>query len=130
MITAAQSCQCCGAPYGETGDTQWANGQVRCRRHYGRNPCAIEGCTRTTSADGYYADNDWLCGEHWRRFVPPRSKYRRHYHALHRRGKRLDWPMPLRRQYWRYWTMLVRRARRLAAEGTLDVNEINRVMGW
>jgi hypothetical protein len=63
------SCRCCGT---------WAEPNLRCLKHQGRNPCAIEGCQRTTSAPrGRLADDGWMCAEHWRRHVPPHSTVRR-----------------------------------------------------
>ena len=92
----APACACCGSQYriwsGSSRKAPWLDleqpgvGIWRCRKHVGRNPCAIEGCTRTRAADRTYGDDQWLCAEHWRRFCPPRSMRRRAYHAFFRKG--------------------------------------------
>jgi hypothetical protein len=104
--------------------------EYRCRKHRDRNPCAIEGCTRTRAANGDYANDRTLCSEHWRRFVPPRSKLRRAYHAHWRRAKKLDWSPKRVRAFDRFWATLVARARRQSVEGRLDMTEINKMFGW
>jgi hypothetical protein len=120
-------CQCCGQPA-----TVWYVGeQRRCHKHWGRNPCLIEGCTRTTAVkDGRHHCEDWICGLHWRSLVPPRSKLRRTYHAHFRRAKRIGWTPETEEKFWRFWTLLVRQARRRADHGFVDEAEINRLMGW
>jgi hypothetical protein len=125
----AEYCHCCGHHW-DIGP-----GEVRCFRHHGRNPCAIEGCRRSRVAplaNGRYhhADDQWLCSQHWRMFVPPRSRARRTYHAYFRKAKRYGWDDDLERRFWRYWRKLVRRARKASEEGSLDEREINRLMGW
>lgn len=138
-IEPAPRCQCCGEfsiwEHNESLTT-WENGQTRCARHHDRNPCAIDGCKRTTAAtvDGrghpiIEADR-WLCGEHWRRYVPPRSRLRRLYHAHFRRGKREGWTMKRNRQFNRFWGFLVRVARKRHEGGFIDETEIARLMGW
>lgn len=127
-------CQCCGAAFvpAETESlTTWGNGQSRCARHHDRNPCAIDGCKRTTSAhQGRLADDQWLCSEHWRRFVPPRSARRRAYHAFFRRAKRQGgWTSEDRKRFWRFWDGLVRSARRRSADGFIDESAIGRLFG-
>lgn len=102
----------------------------RCQKHVDRNPCVIEGCKRSTDARGNLEVDGWMCGEHWRRYVPPRSRARRLYHAHFRRAKKHGWTADNRRSFWRYWERLVSRARAHATEGHLDVNEINKLMGW
>lgn len=107
------------------------SGAVRCDRHYGRNPCAIEGCKRTTAApsSGELRNDQWFCGEHWRRYVPPRSLRRRLYHRFFRLAKRDGWGDDLRRRFWRFWDRLVADARRRATEGDLNMDEIERIIG-
>lgn len=137
-------CGCCGAScLNRASLTIWANGQARCGSHHDRNPCAIEGCKRSTAApkDGrgipFIRDDQWLCSEHWRRFVPPRSLRRRAYRAFWRKAKRVgctgggDWPADLERQYWRFWDQLVATARaKTDGRGYIDEREINRLFGW
>lgn len=120
-------CQCCGL----IADIEWANGQARCEKHHARNPCAIEGCTKTTSTDkGPRRDDQFLCAEHWRRFVPPRSRRRRIYHAYFRKAKRYGWNDRLAAQFWRFWHRIVADARKRSQDGHIDEAEINRLMGW
>lgn len=97
-----------------------------------RNPCAIEGCTRTRAApsSGELADHQYLCGTHWRRYVPPRSRRRQAYLAFWRKAEKEGWHEDLRKRYWRFWDALVASARARHAAGALDVAEINRIMGW
>jgi len=132
-------CGCCGAalvPAEAASITSWTNGATRCDRHQGRNPCAIEGCRRTRAAprsaegEAHHADDQWLCADHWRRFVPPRSARRRAYHGFFRRAKRHGWTVDLRQRFWRFWDQLVRQARRRAAAGHLDQAAIGRMFGW
>lgn len=125
-------CACCGAASAREGGgsvTTWPSGQTRCARHHDRNPCAIEGCKRSLSASGDLRSDLWLCGEHWRRYVPPRQARRRAYHAFFRRAKRHGWDADLRRKFWRYWFALVAQARRKAEGGSINVAEIERLFG-
>lgn len=116
------SCRCCG---------EWAAGDERCHRHRDRNPCAIEGCQRTTKAPrGRLADDGWMCAEHWRRHVPPHSKLRRAYHRFWRIAKKTGWTPELIRRFNRFWDGLVARARREASGGRIDVDEIHKLFGW
>ncbi len=142
-IVPAPSCGCCGSNWwrdgwGDSGPlrlmvdaSQVENRTWRCEKHVERNPCAIEGCRRTTAApeSGRLGSDQWLCGEHWRRFVPPRSLRRRAYHAYFRRAKREGWSPPLRRKFWRFWDSLVASARSRAAGGHIDKGEIERLFG-
>jgi hypothetical protein len=121
-------CRCCGDQV-----TLPARGpHHRCDRHAGRNPCIIEGCKRTTAApeNGRLSSDEWICGEHWRKYVPPRSRLRRLYHAHFRRGKREGWTMKRNRQFHRFWDFVVRVARKRHEGGFLDEAEIARLMGW
>jgi len=106
-------CECCGEPavsWPEAARDDRNGG--RCERHRGRNPCVIEGCKRTTEApEGRLSTLQWFCGEHWRRFCPPRSRRRRAYHAFFRLAKRHGWTYRLNSQYWRFWYSLVAVAR-------------------
>jgi len=140
VLERVPCCHCCGADFSEVRERngsimQWPNGQVRCDRHHDRNPCAIEGCKRTRAAPTndkgfpFMADDQTLCGEHWRRYVPPRSRVRRTYHAHFRRAKRQGWTMKNERAFWRFWTALVAQARRRSTEGFLDIAEIDRLLG-
>lgn len=132
-IERVPNCGCCWQ------DASWSSGKhYRCSKHVGRNPCAIEGCTRTRAApdNGQLANDQWLCGVHWRAYVPPRSKRRRAYHAFFRLAKREarlggdGWPPELRVKFWRFWATLVANARRRATAGYLDEAAINREFGW
>src|SRR5690606_28452251 len=111
-MTPTPSCSCCGAP-------AWAN--RRCTKHQDRNPCLVEGCTRTRRApDGRLADDQVICGQNWRAYVPPRSMMRRAYNAHWRRAKRIGWNEDTIEAYERFWDALARRVRRQASEGVLD----------
>lgn len=102
---------------------------VRCSKHLGRNPCAIEGCTKTTKAEGRHASDSWLCAEHWRIGCPPRSKTRLVYHRYFRRAKRFGWNDESAASFNAFWRRLVARARKRCA-GDIDMNEINAMFGW
>lgn len=103
----------------------------RCQMHQSRNPCVIEGCSRSTAArQGILETDGWMCAEHWRRYVPPRSPLRRAYSRFFRIAKREGWSIGLRNRYWRFWAGLVARARRQSTEGRLDMAEINAMFGW
>lgn len=124
-ISDIAACGCCG----EIASVHNAH-HHRCTKHVGRNPCGVEGCTRTTAAGGGYGNEFWICGEHWRRYVPARSKIRRHYHLLRRIGKRKGWSIKMREKYWRYMRWLVEQARRKATAGKFDMSEVNKLFGW
>jgi hypothetical protein len=125
------TCSCCGIP-------AWDNG--RCTKHQGRNPCAVEGCTRTRAvpAGGALANDQTICGEHWKRYVPPRSRTRRAYHLFFRQAKQHGWGYKGKRgksarldwRFDRFWGKLIRMVRRRADGGHLDEAAINRLMGW
>lgn len=122
-LVAVPSCHCCGEP-------AWEN--RRCTKHQDRNPCVVEGCTRTAKApDGRLGSDQVVCGEHWRRFVPPGSRGRRAYNRHRARGRRLDWPPEAVEAFHRFWDLLVAQIRRRAADpGHLDQREIERMFGW
>jgi hypothetical protein len=68
---------------------------------------------------------------------PPRSRARRAWNTLWRRGKRDEavrgkgnWSPELVDQFWRFWELLVHRAQRIEENGRLDVEEINKIFGW
>ena len=126
-------CECCGATaitfVGRGDDRSYLN--ARCNAHVERNPCAIEGCRRTSEVKGAgYGNDQWLCAEHWRRYVPPHSKVRRAYHRFWRIAKRTGWTDDLIRRFWRFWNGLIKRARREAGQGRIDPAEINQLFGW
>lgn len=148
-ITRKPACGCCGRHWLRAGDTAdsittYANGATRCSDHHGRNPCAIEGCKRTRAAPTYdngepfHADDQTLCAEHWKRYVPPRSRARRAYHRYFAQAKRHGWDWKgkdgksarLDWRFHRFWDALVKVARRRSQEGHVDMAEINRLMGW
>ncbi len=111
--------------------------EYRCAKHRDRNPCAIEGCKRTMSAEGHFSNDVVLCSEHFRRFCPPHSKLRRIYRRFFRLAKRQatpanpeGWDRDLDRRFWRFWRSLIAKARRQAAGGDVDMTEINKMFGW
>lgn len=126
MIPVA-SCRCCGEP-------AWVN--LRCTKHQDRNPCVVEGCKRTRKANGYLSSHAFICGEHWKAYVPPGSPERRVINRFFRQAKKLGygrnerWPEALERRYWRFWEGLLRRVRSRSTEGFLDQREIERLFGW
>lgn len=97
--------------------------------------CNVEGCTRTTSRVGGDA---WICGVHWKRYCPPRSRRRRAYHWFFKQAKRHGWHWkgPTGRganldwRFWRFWDALVRVANAGEKADTLDMTEINKLFGW
>lgn len=138
-IWRAPRCQCCGKDEFRAQLVDPTEGPWRCYDHRDRNPCAIEGCTRTRAApeNSEFPDpfnrlrtDQWLCSTHWRRFAPPRSVRRRAYHAFFRRAKRHGWDNDLRRQFWRFWDQLVKTARAKATEGSIDKTAIDKLFGW
>jgi hypothetical protein len=135
IVIQAPICACCGDVAFRSLSCVSPNPDpvlrfYRCAKHRDRNPCAIEGCKRTTAANGRYASDQWLCSEHWRRFVPPHSPTRRAYHRFFRLAKRHGWDDRLRRRFWRFWRGLVAQARRKAEGGSIDETAINRMFGW
>jgi hypothetical protein len=133
-------CQCCG---GSEWDWQrktltvadgldWRDpaALVRCERHIDRNPCAIEGCRKTAAAGGNLANDQVMCGTHWRLYAPIGSRARRAYLAHKRRAKRRGWTDKSYAAFIRLWDAIVARARRQSTEGRLDVAEINKLFGW
>lgn len=78
----------------------------------------------------WLANNQWVCAEHWRRYVPPRSRARRAYHAYFRRAKRHGWTPELVDRFYRFWDQLARLIDFRAREGWIDEHEIARLMGW
>lgn len=141
IIIQAPICACCG-PVGfyelqcVRPDPDPTKREYRCEKHRDRNPCCVEGCKRTRVANGHLSNDVVICGEHFRRFVPPGSAERRALHRLARLAKKLGyarnqvWPADLEDRYWRVWRGIVRRIRRQATEGRLDEAEINRMFGW
>lgn len=142
VIKPRPVCACCGGHRIVKGSNGWYS-PYRCDRHRDRNPCVIEGCNRTRMApvsdDGtpHLANDQVMCAEHWRRFVPPHSKLRRAYHRFWRIAKRQatpdnphGWTVGLNRRFERFWRGLVAQARRKATEGHVDEAEINKLFGW
>ena len=141
-IVPRPGCKCCGATNIMLHIDMEADFRdhpsIRCYKHKDRNPCAIEGCPRTTALKGSVRTTDaWLCSEHWKRFCPPRSARRRAYRSFFNKAKKLGltskdrWPVELEDGYWRFWDLLIRNARaKHAATGALDPSEINRLFGW
>lgn len=128
QLVPASHCACCG---------QWTGThESRCWKHRERNPCIVEGCTRTRLAKWGLNDDDFICGEHWRRYVPPRSPHRRTQQRFFKLAKKLGyarnakWPAELEERYWRFWRGLIRRVRRLSTEGRFDMADVNRLFGW
>lgn len=146
-IERVACCGCCGTSdlgNGVDSIATYPNGSVRCSRHHGRNPCAIEGCARTRAApissNGFpwHADDMTLCSDHWRRYVPARSRIRRAYNSFFREAKRHSWDYRgktgrkprLEYRFRQFWKKLVAQARRRATEGHIDEAAICRLMGW
>jgi hypothetical protein len=125
-MTPVPTCRCCGEP-------AWEN--LRCTKHQDRNPCAVEGCTRTRKANGYLSVDSSLCGEHWKAFVPPGSPIRRAFNRLARLARKMGykrtdrWPPELERRWWLIWFGVIRRVRR-GDEGHVDQAAIHRMFGW
>lgn len=71
----------------------------------------------------------FLCSEHWRAFVPPRSPQRRIYHRFFKRAKRYGWNDSSSAAFWRIWRRIVATARARAV-GDIDEVEIRRLFGW
>lgn len=130
-IVAVAYCRCCGTPLEGLSPGQMANSAGwRCERHKMRNPCAVEGCKRSTQGrPAWHGLELWLCGDHWRLAAPPRSPERRVYHRIWRLADKIGWTSDLEARYWRVWRRLVAQARARAA-GDIDMDEINRLMGW
>lgn len=133
-IVRAPVCACCGDTSPQSrGTGYWS--PYRCWRHGDRNPCAIEGCTRTRAAKGRLDNSAWICRDHWRAFCPPRSLRRRAFLAYFRKAKKLGygpndrWPDELEESYWRFWRRLISNARHKAAGGNLDIAQIERLFG-
>ena len=141
-IVHRPGCKCCGDSSGPLHidlDRDYVDHpSIRCGKHIDRNPCAIDGCKRTTGLGGSVRTTDaWLCSEHWKRFCPPRSARRRAYHRFFAKAKKMGigkgqrWPDDLEASYWRFWEALIGSARaRHAAGGTIDQDEINKLFGW
>ncbi|APZ81835.1 hypothetical protein vBEliSR6L_70 [Erythrobacter phage vB_EliS_R6L] len=117
------TCRCCGEP-------AWKN--WLCTKHQGRTPCVVEGCRRTTKRWTTY----FICGEHWKAYVPPGSPERRVLNRLARTAKKLGyskterWPDDLEARWWRAWAAIARRVQRRSTEGLMDEAEIRRMFGW
>lgn len=122
-LVPVPSCRCCGG-------LGWEN--QRCSKHQGRTPCAAEGCHRTTTKHMTY----FVCGQHWKAYVPPGSPERRALNRLTRLAKKLGysktarWPDQLERRWWSLWDGIARRVQRRSASGHLDQAEIERMFGW
>lgn len=122
-LTPVPSCRCCGEP-------AWTN--LRCTKHQGRTPCVVEGCKRTTARHTTF----FICGEHWRAYVPPGCPERRVLNRLARTAKKLGysrterWPDELEARWWRVWSAIARRVQSRSTEGDLDQREIERMFGW
>lgn len=138
-LTVAPVCACCGSDYVVRHKSGFFS-PYRCEKHADRNPCAIDGCARTKEAERL-ANNQHICGEHWRRLIPPGSIERRIYHRFWRIAKRQattenpsGWTMALARRFDRYWRALIKLARRRASaapsEEFLDEAEIKKMFGW
>lgn len=131
LLPATSWCRCCGrtVTLGACFRDWKGDKTYRCSKHIDRNPCAIEGCTRTTKALGQYASDQWFCSEHWRIACPPKSKLRQIYNRFFRKAKRFGWSDQKRRAFFRFWNALVNRARK-RCEGDIDMAEINKMFGW
>jgi hypothetical protein len=124
--------------------TTWPSGVIRCADHHDRNPCAVEGCHRTTPApvgdDDHprLHDDQHICAQHWRQYVPPRSRARRAYLTFFRQAKRHGWGWKgpkggsarLDWRFRRFWDQLVIMVRRRSSAGHIDKAAIDKLMGW
>lgn len=133
-VVLAPVCACCG----DSEPQRHANGfwsPYRCWAHADKNPCAIEGCTRTRGAKGRLDNSIWLCREHWRTFCPPRSLRRRTFLSFFRKARKMGfkdndrWPDELEERYWEFWRRLIANARHKAKGGNLDLAQIERLFG-
>lgn len=133
-IVKAPVCVCCGDSEPQRhADGFWS--PYRCREHADKNPCAIEGCTRTRAARGRLDNSIFLCRDHWRTFCPPRSLRRRTYLAFFRKARKMGfknndrWPDELEERFWEFWRRLIANARHKANGGNLDLAQIERLFG-
>ena len=101
----------------------------RCRKHMHRHACAVEGCKRSTAAPSRMRLDCYLCPDHWKSGVPVGSPERKVMRRIWRIAKRYGWTDELRRREWRIWCRVVAIAR-ARARGDVDMDEINRIMGW
>lgn len=138
-IRLAPRCQICGKDEFRAKIVDPTEGPWRCYDHRDRNPCAIEGCSRSTPAPentelpdplGRLRSDQWICAPHWRRYCPPRSARRRVYNRFLRLARRDGWSPELYAQFWRFWGQVVRTARRKADAGTIDKAGIAKLFGW
>ncbi len=90
-----------------------------------RVKCAIRGCQRTTGRDV----GEWVCGEHWRAGVPPRSPQRRVWLRFRRIVRKYGWTNERANRQDRIWAWLKARCQS-AADGDLDQRAIDRMFGW
>lgn len=125
-LIPCRRCECCG----EVANYSRGEAHFRCRKHIGRNPCMVEGCTRTASSENVgYGTDHIICGRHWREFVPVGSPERRIYNRFFRRAKKYGWTEDSVEAFHRFWRALVSRVR-ARARGDVDMREITRIMGW
>lgn len=126
------ACHVCGATGAGTAlhrqNRTGKPGIWACGAHFSRTKCSIDGCARTRDRDK--AGQEWICGEHWRRYVPPRSRRRRTYHGFFREAKRSGWTDDSYARFWRFWDLIVASANARHAAGTVDVAAIHKFMGW
>ncbi len=129
-IIPGPGCACCGELRFRMHSV--SDGTFRCEKHKARNPCAIEGCRRTTAArQGWYSSDDWLCGTHWKIACPPRSPLRRAYHRIWRiRRKAGEWTPGLHARYWRLMRGIIARARGRDCGAEDLAAEVAKAMGW
>lgn len=131
-----QWCRVCGEPA-----IVWnrsAPDTARCRKHVRSDGCAIEGCTRSTgTGDGRTPHiHFWVCGDHWRRVCPPRSRRRRAYNAFFRRAKdQGGFDDALRNRFWRFFLAMTgsynKRASnpRVIGLGEIDMRALEQAIG-
>lgn len=133
-VYPAPICGVCGQGWPQYGVRTEDFEVHRCEKHKSSLACAIEGCSKSRKTEHQPVDDGFFCTEHWRLFVPPRSRMRKAYHALWRRHKRLGrWTPELDAQYHRIWDLIVRRARQAHSgqfEGFVDEDAINKMFGW
>lgn len=125
-IHTVPTCACCGWFANEERKvTEPEAGHVRCEKHVGRNPCIIDGCGRTFDNDGHYTTR-FVCGKHWR--MAP-AELRKSVKRIEKMAKKIGWKLVLRKRHTQLWDRAIKRIEGVLA-GDIDMEEINKLMGW
>lgn len=130
-IERAPCCACCGrtrftATLKRVGEYD-APKQWRCEQHVGRNPCVVEGCSRTCA--GRHPNlSSYICGRHWK--LVPRSMKLVYSRIWRLQKKSGGWTDTLIARYWRIWPRIVSVAVNKARGGEyLDLAALEREFG-